>query len=212
MRSGRATGDCAVFADFSDYMANGRRPHCQPAAPARDVPLLALRAGNAPAVRQNITIDCEMLEHRMLLVRPRTASAVQTIVDGDSGAPLGFARWEAEESAWRRFFGRRLLAVHEHEDEPLLFTLRRAWSLLPRREVRDAEDQPVGSLFGRLIHDRYGRPLAALQNGLFLSPRRLILAELMSTSEGLRISFSPDIAGQPFVKMLLLAAALRMTK
>jgi len=211
MRSGRATGDCAVFADFSDYMANGRRPHCQPAAPARDVPLLALRAGNAPAVRQNITIDCEMLEHRMLLVRPRTASAVQTIVDGDSGAPLGFARWEAEESAWRRFFGRRLLAVHEHEDEPLLFTIRRAWSLLPRREVRDAEGQVIGSLLGRLVHDHFGRTIAARQGGLFLSPNQRPLAETTTTVDGLRVLFSAEIAGEPFIKMLLLAAVLQMT-
>jgi hypothetical protein len=152
-----------------------------------------------------------MLEQRVLLVRPRTASALQAIVDGESGAPLGFVHWKAETpSFWWRLFGGCVLAVHEHEDEPLLFTLRRAWSLLPRREVRDAEDQPVGSLFGRLVHDRFGRPVAALQDGLFRSPRRRILAELATTPEGLRIAFSPDIAGQPFVKMLLLAAALQM--
>jgi hypothetical protein len=152
-----------------------------------------------------------MLEQRVLLVRPRSASAVQAIVDGESGAALGSVRWKSESrSSWWRLFGRCVMAVHEHEDEPLLFTLRRAWSLLPRREVRDAEDHPVGSLFGRLVHDRFGRPVAALQDGLFRSPRRRILAELTSTPEGLRLAFSPDISGQPFVKMLLLAAALQM--
>jgi hypothetical protein len=137
-----------------------------------------------------------MLEQRVLLVRPRTASAVQAIVDGESGAALGSVRWKSESpSSWWRLFGRCVMAVHEHEDEPLLFTLRRAWSLLPRREVRDAEDHPVGSLFGRLVHDRFGRPVAALQDGLFRSPRRRILAELTTTPEGLRLAFSYIPAG-----------------
>ena len=145
----------------------------------------------------------------MLLVRPRAASAVQAIVDGDSGAPLGFARWEAEEeSPWWRFFGRGVLAVHEHEDEPLLFTIRRAWSLLPRREVRDAEGKTVGSLLGRLVHDHFGRTVAARQGGHFRGPDRRTLAELTATPAGLRVAFSADIAGEPFVKMLLLAACL----
>lgn len=150
-----------------------------------------------------------MLEHRFLLVRRRTASSVQAIVDGESGAALGFARWEKEPSTWwRRAFGRRVLAVYEQEDEPLLFVIRRAWSLLPRRQVCDAEDHRVGALLGQLIHDRHGRLVAALENGVFRAPARRTLAELAPTSEGLRLTFRDDIAGEPFVKMLLLAAAL----
>ncbi len=150
-----------------------------------------------------------MLEHRVLLLRSRSPLAVQPIVDGDSGAALGFARWRPETShLWRRIFGRGVLAVHEQEDEPLLFTVRRAWSLLPRREVCDAEDQPVGSLLGRLVHDRHGRPIAALENGVFRNPYQRVLADLTPTADGLRLTFHDDIAGEPFVKMLLLAAAL----
>jgi hypothetical protein len=150
-----------------------------------------------------------MLEHRVLLVRSRTPSSVQAIIDGDSGAALGYARWEAGPSPWwRRVFGGGVLAVHEQEDEPLLLTIHRGWSWLPRRRVCDAEGKPVGDLLGRIIHDRYGRPLAALENGVFRAPDRRALAELASTAEGLRLTFSDDIAGEPFVKMLLLAAAL----
>ena len=150
-----------------------------------------------------------MLEQRVLLVRPRTASALQAIVDGESGAPLGFARWEAAAPpSWWPLFGRGVLAVHEQEDEPLLFTIRRAWSLLPRREVRDAEDQPVGTLLGRLVHDQYGRAVAVLQNGIFRGPRQRVLAEVATTTDGLRLAFRADIADEPFVKMLLLAACL----
>jgi hypothetical protein len=153
-----------------------------------------------------------MLEQRVLLVRPGTAS-VWAIVDGDNGLPLGFAHWQMETPrSWWRPFNRRVLAVHEQEDEPLLFTVRRAWSLLPRREVRDADGHPVGSLLGRHVQDRFGRPLAALQGdngrGAFRSPDQRTLAELTATPAGLRLSFSADIAGEPFIKMLLLAACL----
>jgi hypothetical protein len=153
-----------------------------------------------------------MLEHHVLLVRSRTPSpAVQAIVDGDNGAALGYARWEEEPAPWwRRMFGRGVLAVHEHEDEPLLFTIRRAWSFLPRREVCDADGQPVGMLLGRLVHDRHGRPLAALENGIFRDTNRHALAELSTTADGLRLTFGDEIASEPFVKMLLLAAALQM--
>ncbi len=87
------------------------------------------------------------------------------------------SRWEVEaDGPWWRVFGRDVLAVHEHEDEPLLFTVRRAWSLLPRREVRDADGQRVGSLLGRLVQDRYGQTLAAVQcgedGGVFRSPQQ----------------------------------------
>jgi hypothetical protein len=150
-----------------------------------------------------------MLEHRVLLVRSRTPSSVQAIVDGDSGAALGYARWERTPSAWwRRAFCRGVLAVHEQEDEPLLLTIHRGWGWLSRRRVCDAEGKAVGVLFGRIIHDRYGRLLASLENGVFRGPDQSVLANLVRTEEGLRLTFSEDIAGEPFVKMLLLAAAL----
>ena len=155
---------------------------------------------------------CIMLEHRVLLLRWRTSSAVQPIVDGDSAVPLGYARWQTPPCRWwRRLFGGALLAVHEQEDEPLLFTVRRAGSLWPRREVRDADEQPIGCVLGRLVHDRFGRLVAALQEGLFRNAHQHILAELTVSADGVRLTFGDDIAGEPFVKMLLLAAALETT-
>jgi hypothetical protein len=155
-----------------------------------------------------ITIEI-MLEHRVLLVRSCTASSMQVIVDGESGVALGYARWATEPTPWwRRLFGCGVLAVHEQEDEPLLLTIHRAWSWLPRRCVCDAEGKPVGVLLGRLIHDRHGCLVATLENGIFHAPDRRLLAELTATAEGLRLTFSDDIAGEPFIKMLLLAATL----
>jgi len=152
-----------------------------------------------------------MLEHRVLLVCLRTFSSVQTIVDGDSNIVLGYARREARSSPWwRRLLGRSVWAVREQEDEPLLFTIQRAWGWLPRRCVCDAEGQWVGTLLGRRIHDRRGRLLATLETGVFRAPDHRVLAELASTAAGLRLTFSEDVVGEPFVKMLLLAAALQV--
>ncbi|HTU16704.1 MAG TPA: hypothetical protein VMG10_01470 [Gemmataceae bacterium] len=158
-----------------------------------------------------------MLESRVLLVRPRSPSGVWAIVDGDSGKPLGFARWERQKpSCWWRFFACSSLAVHEHEDEPLLCTIRRTWGLLPRCVVRDAEGQQIGScsFIGRIIRDRYSRPLAAFhgEDGTMRSPTNRVLAEWTATADGLRLVFGDGIAGEPFVKMLLLSAALQLTK
>ncbi len=176
-------------------------------------PTAVYNDGGAAAGRDGVEPDTFMLEQRVLLVRPRAASAVQIIVDGESGAPVGFARWRSEAPpSWWHLFRRGVLAVHEYEDEPLLFSIRRAWSLLPRREVCDAEGRPVGSLLGRVVHDRYGRLLAALHGanggGVFRSPEARALADVVPTADGLRICFSDDVAGEPFVKMLLLAACL----
>ncbi len=154
-----------------------------------------------------------MLEHRALLVRPRSPSGVRCIIDGESGKPLGFARWEIETThSWWPFFARSILAVREQEDEPLLCTLRHAWGLLPRCEVRDAEGNRVGSCsyMGRIIRDRYGRRLGSFhsEDCTVRSPTRRVLAEWSATTDGVRIIFRDDIAGEPFVKMLLLAACL----
>jgi hypothetical protein len=157
-----------------------------------------------------------MLEHRTLLLRApspvgeKAASAVHSIVDGDNGEPLGYARWQPGPPCWwQRLLGAGTLAVHEQEDEPLLFTVHRVWGLWPRRDVRDADERPVGCLLGRLVHDRLGRLVAVLQEGVFRSPHQRVLADLTATPDGLRLTFHDDIAGEPFVKMLLLAAALQ---
>jgi hypothetical protein len=154
-----------------------------------------------------------MLEHRVLLVRPRSPSGVRAIVDGESGKPLGFARWEMDpRRSWWPPFPRSILAVREQEDEPLLCTLRHGWGLLSRCEVRDAEGHRVGSCSykGRIIRNRYGRPVGTFrgEDCTVRSPTRRVLAEWTATAEGVRITFSDDLASEPFIKMLLLAACL----
>jgi hypothetical protein len=151
-----------------------------------------------------------MLEHRVLLLRGGTAEAERCIVDGDSGIALGTARWQhANGRGWRKWFHRRILEVREQEDEPLVFTVRRCWRFWPQRQVRDADEQEVGALIGHHVRDRFGRMVASFENGVFHAPDQPnTLAELTTTADGLRLTFDDDIAGEPFIKMLLLAASL----
>jgi hypothetical protein len=156
-----------------------------------------------------------MLEQPVLLLRPRKTSRRQAIVAADTGEPLGFARWPAgAENLWWPLSGRPVLAVHEHEDEPLLFSVYRCWSLLPRREVCDADGHHVGILAGPQVRDRFGRRLAVLhreanrRTASFLSPDGRSLGRVTAGADGVRVAFGPEVAGDPFAKMLLLAAAL----
>ncbi len=154
-----------------------------------------------------------MLEQRVLLMPPREAAAMRPILDAESGRRLGFARWPPVAGSWWRRLAPPVLAVHEEEDEPLVFTIRRTWGLRPWREVRDADGRPVGWLRGGCVADAGGRPVAELTasagNGgrVFRGRGGRELARLTSGPEGLRLAFSPDV-GDPFLRMLLLAAVL----
>jgi hypothetical protein len=154
-----------------------------------------------------------MLEQRVLLVQPPTAAGTQPILDADSGRPLGFVRWPPPAGPWWRRLTPAVVEVHEQEDESLLFTVRRAWGLWLRREVRDADDRPVGSLRAGRVRDSGGRPLAELAavdgtaERVFRGRGGRELARLTSGPDGLRLAFSPDVR-DPFVRMLLLAAVL----
>jgi hypothetical protein len=154
-----------------------------------------------------------MLEHAELLLRPGDGSAGRAIVAADTGAPLGFARWRTPGGPWWRLRP-AVLAVHEHEDEPLLFTVRRGWPLLPWREVRDAEGRRVGYLLGRRVSNRLGRRLAQrlrlADRYEFRRADGRALAEVRLGREGARLTFGAEVAPDPFAKMLLLAAALAL--
>jgi hypothetical protein len=151
-----------------------------------------------------------MLENPVLVLRPGAAPGAREIVAADTATPLGHAWW-VRPGGW---LARPILAVHEHEDRPLLFTVRRCWGLWPVREVRDAEGRRVGFVSGRQVRDRYGRrvaqarPLADRTGYVFLDPEGQALADLGPGQGGPHLTFRPEVAHDPFAKMLLLAAAL----
>jgi hypothetical protein len=156
-----------------------------------------------------------MLEETDLLLRPRDGSAPRDIIAVDSGRPLGFARWRLPDRRrlWRWCFP-ATLEIREQEDESLLCTLRRAWTLLPWYEVCDADGVLLGRVIGRMVQDHEQRSFAVRhpeeQPGCtaFVSSTGRALARLKSDTDGLRLTFTTQIQGEPFLKMLLLGAAL----
>jgi hypothetical protein len=166
-----------------------------------------------------------MLENSPLLLRPCTALPAETagdaarlepaytIFDALTGAALGFAGWRRRGGFWPRWLARPVLAVHECDDAPLVFTVHGLWGLSGRWEVCDAEGNVLGSLCGPLIKDRFGRNIAlweslAGQGGRARDGDGRELLTLTADPEGVRVAFPPDGDGSPFLRMLLLAAAL----
>jgi len=165
-----------------------------------------------------------MLENGALLLRPCAAlpaaggeaaglEPARAVLDALTGAPLGFAGWRRPGGFWPRWLARPVLAVHESDDAPLLFTAHGLWGLAARWEVRDAEGNVLGVLCGPLIKDRFGRALALWQrpSGDVGRARDADGRELMTvvvTPEGTRVAFAAEAEGNPFLKMLLLAAVL----
>jgi hypothetical protein len=158
-----------------------------------------------------------MLERGTLLLRPwaaQRAARVREVVEADGGRLLGRAYCQQPEADWwQRLLRPEALAVHEGEDEPLLFTVERPWRLAPRWQVRDADAHRVAALRSGWVLDRYSQPLAHLERagsaGWALRMRGgRELARLARADDGVLFHFAPDVQGEPFVKMALLAAAL----
>jgi hypothetical protein len=155
-----------------------------------------------------------LLERRVLLLAPRDATGQRTILDGETATPVGFCRRRPPSGWWWRF-RRRAVSVHELLDESLLFTVRRCWSLFSWYEVRDADDQVVGWHGGPLLLNRSCRRVAVREDETdtetcsFVGPERKTLARLARLGDEVGLTLTEDVANEPFVKMLLLAAALR---
>jgi hypothetical protein len=150
-----------------------------------------------------------MLERRELLVRNVDGDGSRVIEDLATGSLLGSARSVAARAGWLPSWP--VLEVREAEDAPLVFTVRRSWSLVTRHEVRDADDRPVGALAGRIVTGRGGRRVAVLgPDGTFRDVDGRVLARVTYAKGGVELCFTDVVAADPFGKMLLLTAVLRM--
>ena len=149
-----------------------------------------------------------MLERARLLVRDADGEGSRAIEDAATGSLLGSARPVAVQSRWLP--ARPVLEVREAEDAPLVFTVRRVWSLVTRYEVRDAEGRPVGTLAGSVMAGRDGRCVAVLgPDGVFRGVDGSVLGRVTRAKGGVELYFTERVAADPFGKMLLLTAVLR---
>ncbi len=158
-----------------------------------------------------------MLEQPLLLLRRWHAQVPgrSLVLNPRSLAPLGFVcRCVPNGLLARLCWWRSCLAVHESEDEPLLLTIEPALGLSPTWLVREAEGHVVGRIRGRSLVDIAGLPLAGLRAtarsgvSVYQSPDGVDLAAVERDEEGVRLGFRPGTADNPFVRMVLLSAAL----
>jgi hypothetical protein len=106
---------------------------------------------------------------------------------------------------WRGWLLGPTLAVHETGDEPLVFTVSRRLSLLPRWDVHEAEGELVGIVGGRWAVDRWEQPVLRLEpDGTFRSAQRRVLGSW----DGTRLRFTPEVIDEPLARMLMLALVL----
>jgi hypothetical protein len=166
-----------------------------------------------------------MLERQTLLLRPWApavrpsraggSAARREVVDPETGAALGFVRRRSGGGrGWGPWAAAPVLAVHEAGDEPLLCTLQRFWWFGRFWELREADTHRVATIRRRRIIDRWGRLLAVRES----APGGAVawvahdggkaLATVTPIAGGVRLHFADEVAGLPFVKMALLAAAL----
>lgn len=153
-----------------------------------------------------------MLESHVLVLH-LTADGSRAVVDGATGTAVGFTRCRpASEQGWWRCLLGPVLNVHEQEEEPLVFTVRRSLLWWTQREVLDAEGMLVGYVSGRTLRDRAHRVWAwARGDGdevVYEGAGGDAFASLRRTAAGIELAFAKRVEEEPFAKMLLLAAAL----
>jgi hypothetical protein len=135
------------------------------------------------------------------------------ILDAVTRAPLGAARSELLEG-WRGCLAGLWFEVYEGEDQALLCQLDQCWLPWPGWRVWDADGRRVGTVRRTALHNPFGRRWARIERldrgsrSQFQAPDGHELGTVASCAEGLVLAFSLELAGDPFGKMMLLAATL----
>jgi hypothetical protein len=161
-----------------------------------------------------------MLEHHAFFLPPWNVESprqkTRTILDGKRTNVLGFAEWRRRPAflglSWLR---RPVAQIYETEDRSLVCTVLSRWGR--RWEVVDAEERSVGAFSttaSAQIEDPFGRRMISIAR----IPRsgRVLLSELNGaeigaitlSDDGTRMELDAAWECNPFVKMVLLSAAI----
>jgi hypothetical protein len=170
---------------------------------------VTIKPGNRREKLPRIVQETGLLEQSVLLV-PASPGQRRRLL-AVSGQPVGFAR-RLEQGSWWSWWCSGL-AVHEEEDQPLVFTIKRRFILMKRREVVDADGELVGTVALPWLLDRWGKPVVEVRprhstSGAFLA-NGSVVGEWSLQEGSLRLAFMPAIMDEPYLKMLLLAAILQ---
>lgn len=159
-----------------------------------------------------------MLEHRslLLLADPSGVAGNVTIVDLETGLTVGGARRSPPRKllGWLPWWTRPTLTVHESGDEPLLCVIERGIMCWTSWRVREAEGSPVGRVTPTKLFGLRDAPLAEVLAGSkaetlhFHSPQGEELACCYADRGGIVLKFAADAHNNPFIRMVMLAAAL----
>jgi hypothetical protein len=163
-----------------------------------------------------------MLEHSSLLVQPWTRTKLP---DGDGwtrsitdaqGSPLGFVRYRKQSAlTWMFWLRKPRLDVFETDDASHLMSLTRSWTMFRIWDVLDAEDRHVGSIYPRSVNADHGGALGYLdavnnEHGRILDPANQVLATFAKLGTAIEVTFAPESAANPFLRMLLLGCILTL--
>jgi hypothetical protein len=155
-----------------------------------------------------------MLEQTALLIEPWDGALPRRILDAATRASLGLVRTGRPTGFWARWLQLPSLEVCETDDLALLCRIRGHWGQPWRWSVQDADEHFVGCLDREAVTDRSGQtvavrqPIAGGTSERFLSPAGVELGVREQGAEGVRLSYAVWLEGEPFARMLLLAAAL----
>jgi len=127
--------------------------------------------------------------------------------------PLGFVR-AVRLAPWSWLIPQRF-DVCETEDASLLMTLEQPWLSFGRFRVLDSESRLVGSVLVPHVLDSDGARLARIErNGSGNQQVRMTAGEIAATlavqDGGALLSFPADTEPNPFLRMLMLGAALAL--
>lgn len=154
-----------------------------------------------------------MLEYSTLLLGAPGPDSRRSILDGESHKVLGFASANRPAGSWS-WLSRITTEVREADDAPLVCSVRPVWLWSTRYQVRDAEGYLVGTLVSRFILNEFNRRIAEIHRPAnhpiqLQSHRGDPLARLRRDGENWLLEFATEKELDPFLRMLLLAAALR---
>lgn len=155
-----------------------------------------------------MTIETGVLEASALRIGPvhGPGRRAEIVAARSESGSLGYAEWSAERSWWAG----DSIRVCEYPDHALLMTVHRRWTDWVGRWVLDANDRPIArvSRWRMWLHD--GRWTARIRRdprgGRVIGPTPV--AAWSRDGGATLLEFADEYAGEPWVKLVVLAVVL----